>query len=281
MRGIHKYKKEIGTLCLLLTMAVAGGCKQPVSNPVTQTPSPTATIVPTLPVVSPPASVTPEPTATPEPELTITLEPTATIEPTATPEPTPEPTATPEPTPELLPTPTPTPEVTVEPTPEITQMPVEEVTPTPMPTFTPTPSPTPVPEYDALLQSGWQRAEDFFGGHEIFFSGKFDAVETITENGRYEFLYTVTGEEEISFHVIGEEERTANDFLAELAATQPMAVIVPEDMTDFSYTYSENGSVVKGRVYDSAGGAIANRTRIEYRCPEERYLDEGNEFYIR
>lgn len=281
MRGIHKYKKEIGTLCLLLTMAVAGGCKQPVSNPVTQTPSPTATIVPTLPVVSPPASVTPEPTATPEPELTITLEPTATIEPTATPEPTPEPTATPEPTPELLPTPTPTPEVTVEPTPEITQIPVEEVTPTPMPTFTPTPSPTPVPEYDALLQSGWQRAEDFFGGHEIFFSGKFDAVETITENGRYEFLYTVTGEEEISFHVIGEEERTANDFLAELAATQPMAVIVPEDMTDFSYTYSENGSVVKGRVYDSAGGAIANRTRIEYRCPEERYLDEGNEFYIR
>lgn len=281
MRGIHKYKKEIGTLCLLLTVAVAGGCKQPVSNPVTQTPSPTATIVPTLPVVSPPASVTPEPTATPEPELTITLEPTATIEPTATPEPTPEPTATPEPTPELLPTPTPTPEVTVEPTPEITQMPVEEVTPTPMPTFTPTPSPTPVPEYDALLQSGWQRAEDFFGGHEIFFSGKFDAVETITENGRYEFLYTVTGEEGISFHVIGEEERTANDFLAELAATQPMAVIVPEDMTDFSYTYSENGSVVKGRVYDSAGDAIANRTRIEYRCPEERYLDEGNEFYIR
>ena len=279
MRGIHKYKKEIGTLCLLLTVAVVGGCKQPVSNPVTQTPSPTATIVPTLPVVSPPASVTPEPTATPEPELTITLEPTATIEPTATPEPTPEPTATPEPTPELLPTPTP--EVTIEPTPEITQTPVEEVTPTPMPTFTPTPSPTPVPEYDALLQSGWQRAEDFFGGHEIFFSGKFDAVETITENGRYEFLYTVTGEEGISFHVIGEEERTANDFLAELAATQPMAVIVPEDMTDFSYTYSENGSVVKGRVYDSAGGAIANRTRIEYRCPEERYLDEGNEFYIR
>lgn len=279
MRKIDTYKKEIGTLCLLLMVAVAGGCKKPVSNPVTQTPSPTATIAPTLPVVSPPVGVTPEPTATPEPEPTVTLEPTATIEPTATPEPTPEPTATPTPTPEPLPTPTP--EVTVEPTPEITQMPVEEVTPTPMPTFTPTPMPTPVPEYDALLQNGWQRAEDFFGGHEIFFSGKFDAVETITETGRYEFLYTVTGEEGISFRVIGEEERTANDFLAELAASQPMAVVVPEDMTDFSYTYVDNGSVVKGRVYDSVGGAIANRTRIEYRCPEERYLDEGNEFYIR
>ena len=75
---------------------------------------------------------------------------------------------------------------------------------------------TAVPEYDTLLQNGWQRTEDFFGCREIFFSGKFDDAEPVIVDGGYEFSYRAASDASVLLRIIGEEKREIDTFLEKL-----------------------------------------------------------------
>ena len=262
-----KAKRAVEAGLFLGVFLGMGACTEPVTRPgVTDTPVPVVTQSP-IPSQMP-DTPTPEPTEEPEP--TATSAPSAA--PTATSAPTPTPV--PEPTEEPEPTATPEPAATVTPVP--TEVPEISATPTLVPL------PTGQPEYETLLQNGWQRTEDFFGTREIFFSGKFDRTELSAVPGRYEYRYTASSDEGISFLIIGEEGVTVQQFLDELAQNVPECLTEREAEEDYRYTYAEGAFTVTGRVYACGTDETKNRMRVEFRRPEnEAVLTEGYEFYLK
>ena len=271
--GMHKKRqntmrrKRAGKAGLLFGVCMlTAGCVNPVVSPeVTNTPVPT-----------PPAVFTP--TAQPEP----TLPPEITKLPESpTPEPTKEPVVTAEPTevPELSPHPT---TVPVTEAPDATPTPEPVASPEPAVSATPLPDPTGIPEYDALLQNGWQRTEDFFGCREIFFSGKWKNTELIAVPGRYEYRYTAEAAEEGSLSIIGEESLPVQLFLDELTAEREACRIEPEGENDYCYYYTAEEISVNGRVYACIAGGTEHRMRVEVRYPaDEPARTEGYDFYLR
>ncbi|MCH5274018.1 MAG: hypothetical protein J1E35_10120 [Lachnospiraceae bacterium] len=269
----------LGTVCFIC------GCKSTkVNGNVTETPVPTVTTVPT-------AASTPYPTPTNMPTVTKPTErPTAkpTVGPTKTP--TPVPTIQEQPTPVPTPKPSSTPSPTPVPTKAPTKAPTKPATkaPTKAPTRKPssptsTPSPTDLPDYDALIQNGWQRTEDFFGQREVYFSGIFNQVELNAEPGRYEYVYTAAVQENVRFAVIGEEDADVWQFLDTLTERYPDCRISLEGEDDYSYEYTAGDERVCGRIYSCLRGETPNRMRIELICPEESglYGQEGYAFYLR
>ncbi|MGN1084550.1 MAG: hypothetical protein ACI4QX_06075, partial [Lachnospiraceae bacterium] len=217
-------------------------------------PSPFPTNLPT--VTEPTKAPTAEPTESPTPAPTMPELPT--VAPTEKPSSTPEPTGTP------LPTPT-------EP---VTATPTE----LPLPTSAPTPLPTGTPDYSALIRSGWQRTEDFFGQREVYFSGIFDRAELIASPGRYEYVYTASSEETVRFSVIGEENAEAESFLNVLTERYPDCRIISEGEKDYSYRYTTEGKTVCGRVYACPQGEQPNRMRMEMVFLPERELSGQEEY---
>lgn len=276
---------------LLLGACIAGGCKEPAtSGKVTEAPMLTATIAPRpTETEKPTATVMPQPTEITEPTAMVTIKPfyTPTVEPTEAVTPTTMPmiasTATPTVEPTERPTSTPTVEPTVTVTPTIEPTSVITVAPTAEPTPIPSPVPTAYPEYDTLIQSGWQRTEDFFGEHEIFFSGMFDTVELVAVPGLYEYQYTVTTNAEVSFSILGEEGEFVHSVLEALLALYPECLVTVEGEGDYSYKYTAQGQTVSGRVYDCTQGEQANYMRVElvYPAENENYGNEGYAFYIK
>lgn len=269
---------------LLLGSVAVGACKVPGGTPpaeVTHTPilqptyttKPTATEAPSLPTVTPETEPTAEPpvavSPTEEPTVPPTVLPTATVAATGTP--TPEPTVVSSPTPTVVPTETATPE------------PTEIVTPSVTPLLTPSPEPTAAPEYDTLLQNGWQRTEDFFGLREVFFSGMFDVAELSAVAGAYEYRYTATRDAAVGFLICGEEGKMALDYTEELVALYPDCIVTAEGEGDYSYCYSADGQTISGRVYECVSEGQRNRMRIEmvYPAGDENYGNEGYRFYLR
>ena len=262
---------------LLLLGCVVCGCGEPgASGELTQTPVPTVTMAPQ-------PTYTTKPTATESPELptvtpfdTPTVEPTLAATPTMTTAPTEEPTMAPTVTPTMIPTETVTPSAlpTVTPTTE----PTETVTPSPEPTLTPPPVPTVYPEYDTLIQNGWQRTGDFFGMREVYFSGMFDAVELLAVTGRYEYRYTASADSAVIFSLIGEEGADVHGYVEELRTLYPECLVTAEGEADYSYRYDAEGQTVSGRVYDCTRGEQKNRMRAELRYPAEND-NNGNEGY--
>ncbi len=278
------------------------GSLLPTATPgATETPVPTAGPTKPIPVIT----ATPTPTVTPIPEKTDSPAPTATITPkeeitatpvpkgTATPEPeakgTPEPeiTVSPIPTPTVTPEPevtaTPEPEITATPEPEITVTPEPEATTTPEPEITVTPEVTsaPMPDYNALLQNGWQRTEDFFGCREIYFSGQFTETELIAEEDRYEYRYKMNEDTTTQLSIIG-ETALLQAFLDELAQKGTECVISQEDESLYRYVYTEEGMVVKGTVYTCVTEEKEHRMRVELHYPEkEEEKSEVYDFYLR
>lgn len=269
---------------LLLSGCVIGGCKEPgETGKITETPVPTVTAIPqptytttiTPTVTEAPLIPTDRPTDTPT--ESPTAEPTLSQSPTVTPtvSPTPEPTEgvtsipTAKPTEAVILTPEPTEKVTV--------------TPTEEPTLTPTPEPTAIPEYDTLIQNGWQRTEDFFGKREVYFSGMFDTVDLIAEEGRYGYRYLATADADISLSIIGEEDLTVQEFTDELTDRYPECSVVFEGEQDYRYEYTAEGKTISGRVYSGTEGDKENRMRVEMVYPSENeiYRQEGYGFYLR
>lgn len=275
---------------LLLSGCVIGGCKEPgATGEITELPVPTVTASPqptytnTIKPTVTDSPATPTDTPTESPTATPTVSPTT--EPTLSQSPTVAPTVSPTPKPTVRVTPTPTvkPTEAVDPTPEPT---VEAtVTPTEEPTFTPTPMPEPtaVPEYDTLIQNGWQRTEDFFGKREVYFSGMFDTVDLIAEEGRYGYRYLATADADISLSIIGEESLTVQAFTGELKDRYPECSIVSEGEEDYLYEYTVDGKTVRGRVYSGTVEDKVNRMRVEmvYPAENEFYRQEGYGFYLR
>ena len=194
-----------------------------------------------------------------------------------TPEVSPDPIKTPEakPTPEVT---SPTPGLTDTPGPEPTEEP--GLTPDVPVTSTPLPEPTASPEYDTLMENGWQRTDDFFGYREIYFSGMFDNTELIAVPGRYEYRYTSTSDRNATFSMIGEEGVSVDAFLEELALTYPDCVIGWESIGDYSYEYTAGDYRVKGRIYDCGTGDSASRIRVEFYSPVGEEQKEGYVFYL-
>lgn len=281
----------LGVLCGLPGCVKPGPVAQPVATK-TPVPEPTEAVTP-IPTVAPeitesitptagPTKPIPEATATPEPEVTPTPEPEATLapEPGVTSTPEPEVTPTPEPEPGI----SPMPEVTSAPEPEVTPTPEPEII-TPEPEATPTPEPevtsAPQPDYNALLQNGWQRTEDFFGCREIFFSGQFTETELIAEEGYYEYRYTKAGDGAAFFSVIG-ENALLQGLLDELAQKGEECEIFQEEEFLYGYTYREEGMTVKGKVYACVTDDKEYRMRAELHYPEDgEGTWEGYEFYLR
>lgn len=236
-------------------------CTKPVVQPeITDTPvpSPTEEVIPTQEPQQPTEGpeVPEGPTATPE--VTLPVEPTEV--PDATP--TLGPTATVKPEPSDAPSPTPTAK------PEID--------------LTATPEPTGQPAYETLLQNGWQRTGDFFGCREIFFSGKFDCSELFAEPGRYEYRYTASGEEGVTFSVIGEEDQPLQPYLEELAKNSLECNIERETEGDYRYLYTDGKTMVAGRIYACNRDGKTGRMRVEFRTAAQEDLStEGYEFYLR
>ncbi len=293
-----KYKKRMALVCLLFVTAGAACVKTgipedglptatPLSGPtgtvtgepVTAEPVPTPEQLPVSPTEQPRITETMQPSVTPEvtegPESVLTPEPTE--EPTATPTPFVDPVVTPEP----LPTATEAPEqgITEEPLPTVTPEP--DVTEEPLPTITPEPLPTGAPDYNALLQNGWQRTEDFFGNREIVFPGIFDFTELIAKEGRYEYRYTVGGDATRLFCIIGEEDSGVQPFLDELEQVYAGCSIFPEGEEDYRYIYTEGDVEVKGRVYSCNTEEKVRRMRIEFHYPAGEPQTEGQDFYLR
>lgn len=271
-----------GTVCFIC------GCKiTEVSRNVTGTPVPAATEVPAAsdtPYPTPadtPTVIKPTDAPTKEPTQKPTTEPTAEPEKTPTPVPTiqEQPTLVPMPEPSGRPSPTPAPteSATKAPTRPVTKKPVKPTSPAD------TPSPTALPDYDALIQNGWQRTEDFFGQKEVYFSGIFDQAELNAEPGRYEYIYTAVNQENVRFAVIGEEDADVWQFLDTLTENYPDCRILFEGEDDYSYEYTAEEERVCGRVYSCLRGETQNRMRIELICPEESglYGQEGYAFYLR
>lgn len=264
-----KAKRAAGAGLFLGILLGLGACTEPVVGPgETNTPVPTVTVgvIPS----QVPETPTPEPTKEPEPTATSapSAAPTATSAPTQTPTPVPKPTEEPEPT--------------VTPVPSATNTPVPTEAPEVLVTPTPVPLPTGQPEYETLLQNGWQRTGDFFGCREIFFSGKFDRTELSAVPGRYEYRYTASSDEEISFSVIGEEGLTVQQFLDELTQRVPECRMEQEAEEDYRYTYLEGELLVQGRIYACGTQENRNRMRIEFRGPGAGDVTtEGYEFYLK
>lgn len=275
----RKKKTVCAGLFLVICLANAG-CVKPTVNPeVTNAPvaSVTESVKPTPEQESSPGGPTPSVT---EPVVKPTAAPTAEL--------IPEPTAIPEVIPTFPVTPTESPEVTSEAM--VTLQPSEEVTGTPVvlpevspePTVTPEPFPTAVPEYETLLQNGWQRTEDFFGCREIFFSGKFDDAEPVIGEGCYEFSYRSVSDVSVLFRIIGEEGAGVEPFLETLRHNRPECVIEQEGPDDYSYTYVDGRTQVKGRIYACGEGENENRTRVEFYSPAGSDIQtEGYGFYLR
>lgn len=265
-QNMMQRKRAVTAGLLFGVCLLSAGCVKPVVSPeVTNTP------VPTVPAVF-------TPTAQPEP----TLPPEFTKVPESpTPEPTKEPGITAEPSmePELSPTPT---VVPVTETPEATPTQEPMASPEPEASATPLPDPTGIPEYDSLLQNGWQRTEDFFGCREIFFSGRWKNTELIAAPGRYEYRYTAATEEEGSVSVIGEPSLPVQTFLDELTAEQEACRIEPEGENDFHYFYTADGIYVSGRIYACFANGTEHRMRVEVRYPADGPVrTEGYDFYLR
>jgi len=159
---------------------------------------------------------------------------------------------------------------------------IPEATVSPDAEETPTPEPTGQPEYDTLLQNGWQRAEDFFGQREIFFSGKFDRTELIAVPGRYEYRYTASSDAGITFSIIGEENVSIQLFLEELAGNSIECHIELEKKNDYRYLYTDGNYTVEGRIYRCGTDDASRCMRVEFRTAAKEELNtEGHEFYLR
>ncbi len=261
-------KRAVCSGLFLAVLFAFAGCTGPTEGPATtDTPVPAVTgdVTPTE---------TPAPTKT-LPTQGITATPTA--EPVTTPKVSPEPITTPEatPTPEVLsPTPEPAktqgPEPTTEPglTPEVTV------------TSTPLPEPTASPEYDTLMENGWQRTDDFFGYREIYFSGMFDETELIAVPGRYEYRYTSAKDPNVAFSIIGEEGVSAGAFLEELTLAYPDCTISWESEGDYRYIYTEGDTTTQGRIYDCGTDGLILRVRVEFYSPVGAEQTEGYAFYL-
>jgi len=275
-----------GAACVGLFLGVSlsiSGCVKP-------TVGPSATNTPVVTVTGE-ARPTPEPTAvpitgTPTPQVTApTVKPTVapTAEPTAVPELTPPvmatPTECPENTPVITPENTPTPELQEG---EITEAPTSTPEVLPEPTATPVPVPTAVPEYDTLLQNGWQRTEDFFGCREIFFSGKFDDAEPVIVDGGYEFSYRAASDASVLLRIIGEEKREIDTFLEKLRQSYSECLIAGEGPEDYSYAYIDGKTQVYGRIYACGTEEKEQRMRVEFYSPAgSNAQTEGYGFYLR
>lgn len=254
------------------------GCVTPTAGPgSTDTPVPPATegVKPT-PEQTPPATNTPVPTVT-EQVVKPTVVPTAG--PTATPGISVAPTERPETTPAVTPGNPVTPQP---PEGEITAVPTPTPEVSPEPTLTPEPLPTAAPEYDTLLQNGWQRTEDFFGCREIFFSGKFDDAEPVIGETYYEFSYRAVSDVSVLLRIIGEEGIGLQPFLEELQQNRPDCLIEQEGPEDYSYAYTDGKTQVKGRVYSCGDGETECRMRVEFYSPADSDMQtEGYGFYLR
>ena len=272
-----------GAVCAGLFLGIwlgLSGCVEPTVGPgVTNTPVPMATegVKPT-PSLEQPTS-TPVPQVT-EPAVKPTVAPTA--EPAETPELTPPVFVTPTERPEA--TPAITPESTATPRPQegITEFPTLTPEVSPEPTMTPIPLPTAIPEYDTLLQNGWQRTEDFFGCREIFFSGKFDDAEPVIGEESYEFSYRAVSDVSVLLRIIGEEEMSLQPFLDELRQNRPECLIEQEGPEDYSYAYVDGKTQVNGRIYACRNGEKEDRMRVEFYSPAGSDMQtEGYGFYLR
>lgn len=265
-------KRAVVAGLFLGVLAVFSACTKPTVQPgVTDTPLPSVTggVIPT-PIPDDPTEV-PNPTITPEGPAVLPTD-TPGILPTVTPGSTKTPESTPGEVPEVTEVVTPDPGEVSSPTP--TNMPEEPLTPTP--------EPTGQPAYDTLLQNGWQRAEDFFGQREIFFSGKFDRTELIAVPGRYEYRYTASSDEGISFSVIGEEGIPIQQFLDELTQETLECYIELEKAGDYRYHYTDGEYMVSGRIYSCGTEEILRHMHVELRRPvTEELPTEGDEFYLR
>ena len=172
---------------------------------------------------------------------------------------------------------------TTTPVAEATTTPEPEVTVTPEPKITSTPEVTsaPMPDYNALLQNGWQRTEDFFGCREIFFSGQFTETELIAEEGHYEYCYRMNGDMTSRLKIIG-ETALLQEFLDELAQKGTACVILQEEESLYGYVYTEEGMIVKGKVYTCVTEGEEHRMRVEVHYPEnEEEKSEVFDFYLR
>lgn len=286
-KSLHEKQKK-RAVCAGLFLGVCcfmTGCVKPVGPVVqpglTNTPMP----VPTREV--PPA---PTPTALPRITEEITRVPTPEYGPTKAVPPTElpsvSPTAEPVPTEAVATKPVVSPTDLPQMTPELTEMPTPELTGTITPEVTPegtqNPLPTSVPDYEALLQNGWQRTGDFFGEREIYFSGRFTETEVIVAEGRYEYRYFAKGEKRVSFSVIGEENATVEQFLDELVQRAGLCEVTEEGEQEYCYTYSEGEETVYGRVYACKPEGTEHRMRVEMRYPTgENDGTEGYDFYLK
>lgn len=254
-------------------------------------------------------TVRPEETGTPEPTSVGTVTPrpdkgTPTpwlSAPADTPSPVPSPlpvlpTREPEPTPEAAPGITfmPLPVPSAAPTPEATKTPepapTSEIRPEPagtgavtqVPTATPAPASTAQPDYDTLLQNGWQRVEDFFGCRDIYFSGRFNHTELVAAPGRYEYRYSSAEEPGVMLSVIGEEALTVQRFLEDLTQKVEECLVLREGEADYRYTYYSREAYVNGRVYACYENGREHRMRVEVTYPVSTETQtEGYEFYLR
>lgn len=239
----------------------------------------------TKPVVQPGVTGSPEPSPTAEAGQTPapggpTQKPVLTDVPVATPADVPSGVPSVTGDPQL--TPTGLPEITTGVTANPSATPVAEPTGSVNPDASPTPEPTGQPEYGTLLQSGWQRTEDFFGRREVFFSGKFDRSELIAVPGRYEYRYTSSSDSTVSFSVIGEEGLDLQQFLDDLIRDSLECYIEMEGPNDYWYLYTEGTHTIEGRVYDCSTDTTVRCMRTEFRSTVvEETLKEGHEFYLK
>lgn len=267
---------------LLLGSFVLGACTKPgMSGKVTEQPVPTLTEAPEPTLTGGAGQPSHVPAATPTAELT----PEGTQRPTQLPSlmPTTEATAVPTTEPVKRATVTPT----VKPAVTVTPMAKPTVTTVPLPTQEPLPTnepiPTETPEYDTLIRNGWQRTEDFFGQREVYFSGKFDTVELLAVDGRYEYRYSASADMAVSFSIIGETGKDIHSFMRELTAQYPDCVVTAEGDADYSYWYTSERQIVSGRTYDCTGEGQTSCMRVELRYPagDTQYGNEGYVFYLR
>lgn len=275
-RGLCANAKRAAAAGLFLGVCLlTAGCVSPAGGPgftATPVPSPTkGAVTAPVPETPTPLPVVTEPISSPPatPKETPGGKPTVPVVSTEVPER--EPTGTPEATETGCPEPSETP--TAEPVPELTGLP--EVSSTPLPT------PTGLPEYDTLLRNGWQRAEDFFGERDIFFSGKFDLTELSVSGERYEYRYHASSDPEIMFLIIG-EKLSVQQFLEDLTQEKEDCLIVREDEGDYGYIYTEENRQVNGRVYACGGNGKEQRMRVEFYGPVAAdIVPEGYGFYLR
>lgn len=277
----------------LTGITVTSAPEYSVTSGVSPTLQPTYTIEPTI------TGSVPTPTSHPSEIPTVTPEITKvpTMVPTVTKVPTKIPTVTVSPTPEVVTPGAVTPSVvtpgavTVSPAPEVSVTPNPEIsiTPEPMPTLpltpmpTVKPEPTPAPDYDALMNGGWQRTEDFYGSRDIYFSAGFEPEGMVTEPERYGFFYYVPDDDSVSLSVMGEDGVTASRYREQLQEQYFECEIIEEQQEDYTYRYRTDDVTVYGRVYTTRNGENVGRMRIElsYRGDPDKALEEGYFVYLK